>query len=132
MIFTDKGFSMEVDIPEDKVYLNFDKENLKRVFVNILENCYSHNQEPTQVLVKAQVKDNHYLVSFKDNGVGIPEDAKDKIFEAFYQVDSSRQGNNSGLGLFIAKQIVEKHGGEISYISQKDYRTVFEIRLPLA
>ena len=69
-----------------------------------------------------------YQVQIKDNGVGI---AAEEIFEPFYQGDISRTKQHSGLGLFVAKQILEKHGASIALECEPAYRTVFTIRFPL-
>ena len=68
-------------------------------------------------------------MQIKDNGVGI---AAEEIFEPFYQGDISRTKQHSGLGLFVAKQILEKHGASIALESEPAYRTVFTIRFPLS
>ena len=72
-----------------------------------------------------------YQVQIKDNGVDIATEEQDKIFEPFYQGDISRTKQHSGLGLFVAKQILEKHGASIALECEPAYRTVFTIRFPL-
>ena len=69
-----------------------------------------------------------------DNGVGIPEEIRDSLFEPFVLGEKSRTGRGSGLGLSIAKRIVEAHGGMIKLLTNcpKGYKTTFESMLPLA
>ncbi len=130
-IFEKQGFQMEIQIAEEPFYLNFDALNMRRVYANLLENILSHNSTPTQVQICAQLLPACYQVQIKDNGAGIAAEDQDKVFEPFYQGDISRTKQHSGLGLFVAKQILEKHGASIALESQPAYRTVFTIRFPL-
>lgn len=127
MIFDKRGFNIEIAIEEKPHIMNFDNVNLKRAFVNILENCLSHNTIPTDVCVSSKTSYDKYIICIMDNGKGISKNAKDMIFEAFYQEDSSRTSGQSGLGLYVVKQIIEKHGGHISLKTNNDYKTIFEI-----
>ena len=130
-IFEKQGFQMEIQIDEEAFYLNFDALNMRRVYANLLENILSHNTAPTQVQICTQLLPIYYQVQIKDNGAGIAAEDQDKIFEPFYQGDVSRTKQHSGLGLFVVKQILEKHGAAISLESEPAYRTVFTIRFPL-
>ena len=69
----------------------------------------------------------------KDNGIGIPEEELDKIFDRFYQVDGSptRRYGGTGLGLALAKEIIEAHNGQISVESQLNYGSCFRVVLPI-
>lgn len=130
-IFEKQGFEMEIQIAEEAFYLEFDGLNLRRVYANLLENILSHNTAPTQVQICTRLLPACYQVQIKDNGKGIAAEAQDKIFEPFYQGDLSRTNQHSGLGLFVAKQILEKHGASITLETEPAYRTVFTIRFPL-
>ena len=122
---------MEIQIAEEPFYLDFDALNIRRVYANLLENILSHNSAPTQVQICVQLLPACYQVQIKDNGAGIAAEEQDKIFEPFYQGDISRTKQHSGLGLFVAKQILEKHGASIALECEPAYRTVFTIRFPL-
>lgn len=130
-IFEKQGFVMEIQIAEEAFYLDFDGLNMRRVYANLLENILSHNTAPIQVQICTQLLPACYQVQIKDNGVGIAAEEQDKIFEPFYQGDISRTKQHSGLGLFVAKQILEKHGASIALECEPAYRTVFTIRFPL-
>ena len=67
-----------------------------------------------------------------DNGVGINKENEEKIFHPFFQEDSSRNKQNSGLGLYVVKQVALGHGGDISLEQDTNYKTVFKLTLPLA
>lgn len=130
-IFEKQGFVMEIQIAEEAFYLDFDGLNMRRVYANLLENILSHNTAPIQVQICTQLLPACYQVQIKDNGVGIAAGEQDKIFEPFYQSDISRTKQHSGLGLFVAKQILEKHGASIALEREPAYRTIFTIRFPL-
>lgn len=127
-IFEKEGFEMEIDIPEEPYFMDIDIVHMKRTFNNILENCLSHNVTPVPVCISAAIENGHYTIRFKDDGIGVSDENKEKIFEPFFQEDISRNKRHSGLGLSIAKQVIERHGGTIRLVSEKDYKTVFEIK----
>ncbi len=119
-----------------------DKDRLAQVFTNLLANALKHTPPAGKVTVKAQeVKKTRGRVgptstveiTVTDTGVGIPPEDLPHIFERFYQVDKSRAGagRGVGLGLTIAKQIVEAHEGTISVESVRDLGTKFTVSLPV-
>ncbi|MGM9525721.1 MAG: sensor histidine kinase [Peptococcaceae bacterium] len=129
-IFEKRGFVMSVEIEDEPCYMDFDTVNMRRVYSNLLENIMSHNSQPTRVQIRTTLQADCYLVQIKDNGIGIAPEKRDKVFEPFYQGDESRTRQHSGLGLFVARQILEKHGATITLEAEPDYKTVFTIRFP--
>lgn len=127
-IFDQHGFVMDIDIAEEPFLMFFDCTNMRRVYSNLLDNILSHNPEPAQVQIRTANSKEAYLVQIKDNGIGIEQTNKDKIFEPFYQGDLSRTHQHSGLGLFVVKQILEKHNASITLEQEPAYKTVFTIR----
>lgn len=127
-IFEKGGFEMDIDIPEEPYFMEIDVVHMRRTFNNILENCLSHNVTPVPVCISASFENGHYVIRFKDNGIGISEENKEKIFEPFFQEDASRNKRHSGLGLSITRQVIERHGGTIKLVSEKGYKTVFQIK----
>jgi signal transduction histidine kinase len=118
----EKGISLILEIPKDAAYqVAVDREKLKRVVLNILENAVKYMDQP-QGLIKIRLtqQEEWVLVQIQDNGHGITAEALPHIFERFYRADPSRNSNTggSGLGLAIVKQIVEGHGGEIRAASE--------------
>jgi signal transduction histidine kinase len=130
MLFDKRGFQVDIRIEEKPHTMYFDKVHMKRAFVNIFENCLSHNATPTKVQIVTETDDSHYTVLFKDDGTGIGEEDRQSIFEPFFQGDDSRSNRHSGLGLYVTRQIIEKHGGSISLAGDPDYKTVFQIQFP--
>lgn len=108
-----------------------DSDKLARVFDNLLRNAVNYSYPDTTVYISARQEENYAHIVFRNTGDMIPQQKLEAIFEKFFRVDSSRntQTGGAGLGLAIAKQIVELHGGEISANSNTEY-TEFSVKLP--
>lgn len=126
------GVELEADIPEEPIYCNIDKVQLKRVFENIVSNTLKHNNEGISILFEVEILEDKVKIIIADNGCGIPKDIAKSIFEPFVVGQKSRTKQGSGLGLAISKKIIEGHEGSIKLISSRDnYKTLFEISLPI-
>lgn len=126
------GLELEVEIPEEVVEFAFDEVQMRRVFDNILANALKHNPPGTTIFITIQQTDRTIRIEIGDNGVGIPEELKKNIFEAFVVGDDSRNHKQgSGLGLAVARKIVELHGGALFLAEEKNpaVSTLFVIRL---
>ncbi|MCJ8012309.1 HAMP domain-containing histidine kinase [Paenibacillus sp. KQZ6P-2] len=109
-----------------------EKVLLQRAFFNLVQNAVKYNKLNEEVVVTAAQNDDFVTVNIKDNGIGIPEEELESIFEPFYRIDTSRSRElgGSGLGLSIAKTIIEKHNGEILFESEVDVFTKVTVILP--
>ncbi|MDB5052980.1 MAG: sensor histidine kinase [Bacilli bacterium] len=118
----EKAISLTLDLPLGQpILVAADREKLKRVLLNVLENAAKYmDQAEGEIHIRLVEKEEVVLIQIEDNGQGIPQDALPHIFERFYRTDLSRNSNTggSGLGLAIAKQIIEGHGGEIRAASE--------------
>lgn len=116
----------------EKINLIGDADKLSRVFDNLMRNAVSYSYPNTEIEISAYKSDNHAVILFKNHGDKIPAEKLKMIFEKFFRADESRTSSTggAGLGLAIAKQIVEKHGGTISAQSDSN-STVFTVKLPL-
>ena len=125
-----KNLSCEVDVEENLVVYG-DPDKLARVFDNILRNAIAYCYESTKIEIAAQMKKNDIEIVFTNRGDRIPGDMLQTIFEKFYRVDNARSSGTggAGLGLAIAKEIVELHGGRIRAKSD-DQKTQFIVTLP--
>lgn len=114
-----------------KVYM--DKERLSLVLQNLVDNAIKYTPEYGKVEIKILILEKLLKVVVKDNGVGIPEEEKAKLFSKFFRASNvmRMQTEGSGLGLFIAKNIIEKHGGRITLQSQEGKGTEIDFTLPL-
>jgi signal transduction histidine kinase len=126
----DKHLAIQVEIPNDlQVYA--DRGRLHDIFINLLFNAFKFTADGGQITITASQKDAYVLHEIRDNGIGIPENKIEKIFEEFYQVESGKHGG-TGLGLAITKRLVEEHGGKIWAKSHLGEGSTFYFTLPLS
>lgn len=119
--------------PSEAVQLKADPDLLIQAIRNLLNNAYKYTASGGKIELKLVTKTRRVLIQVEDNGIGIPPQDLPHIFERFYRVDTvrSRQTGGFGLGLSIAQQIVEAHGGQITVESSLGKGTKFQIALPL-
>lgn len=120
-------------LPSDDILLaRMDSRLIVQVIINLVNNAIEYTQEGSEIFVKSEEKDNRIEISVSDNGKGITEEAKKKVFEMFYteknNMADSRRG--MGLGLFLCQSIVQAHGGTIEVTDNKPQGTVFTFTLP--
>jgi signal transduction histidine kinase len=110
-----------------------DKEKVKEVINCIIENSFKFNKNSKKtVKIYGEISDKNFILIIEDNGIGIPLSEKEKIFEKFYQIEESFTGQveGAGLGLPLAKRIVEAHGGSIDLVSKVGSGSKFTIIIP--
>jgi len=131
---TTKGLSVSVDLPDRLPAVNIDSPRISQVLRNLLENALAHTAEGDAITVTAAQQGNWVEVSVVDTGEGIPAEGLPNIFERFYRVDKSRARTTggSGLGLTIAKRLVEAHGGTIQAQSERGKGSRFSFTVPVA
>ena len=135
MDLSERGFAVESEVlvPEG-VTMRLDRHLIRRVQHNLLENAvkYGDKAEKT-VKLKIQTLINRLVVTMEDNGSGIPADELERVFDRFYRADAARNSETggAGLGLQIARQIVEDHGGSIRLESEVGQYTRVIWTLPL-
>lgn len=129
-----KGLRLSADLTEKLSLVNIDSQRMGQVLRNLLENAIAHTSDGASVAVTAAQHNNHLKVSVTDTGEGIPAEDLPYIFERFYRVDKSRSRatGGSGLGLTIARRLVEAHGGTIEVQSELGKGSRFTITLPVA
>ena len=113
------------------IYAYYDEERISQVLTNLIKNAFKATPKKGKVEIFAEDMQDVVKVSIKDTGIGLPEDALDKIFRKFYQVDTSstRERGGSGLGLSICKGIIETHGGKIWVESELGKGATFSFTL---
>ena len=126
----ERGLRCRLDLPETLPY-PCDPDKLARVFDNLLRNACRYSEAGTAVEIAARAEEGEAVLTFTNTGVTIPPDKLERIFQQFFRLDSSRASRTggAGLGLAIAREIVELHGGTISAQSAEGV-TVFTVRLP--
>ncbi|RLC38804.1 hypothetical protein DRH27_01405 [Candidatus Falkowbacteria bacterium] len=132
-LIKDKSIKLTVEKPVKPPSVYMDKQKMGLVLQNILENAVKYTPEFGKIKIALEAGEQFLKVRIKDNGVGIPEKDKTKLFSKFFRAENvmRMQTEGSGLGLFIAKNIVKKHGGEISVESKEGRGTEFVFTLPL-
>jgi len=130
-ILTPQQKQVSVNVP-DGLTLWGDADKLARVFNNILKNAIAYSHENSIIEISAKQQDKYIVISFTNQGNPIPQAKLETIFEKFYRLDSARSTNTggAGLGLAIAKEIVNAHDGTISVESNTE-NTTFTVKLPL-
>jgi signal transduction histidine kinase len=129
-----KEVSVSVDLPDKLPSVNIDSHRVGQVLRNLLENAVAHTASGDAITVTAQQKDNYLEVAVTDTGEGIPAEDLPNIFERFYRVDKSRTRatGGTGLGLTIAKRLIEAHGGKIEAQSELGKGSCFAFTVPLS
>lgn len=117
---------------ENNIMLNCDADKIQRVFDNLLRNAVIYSFSDSEIEITVTVNNNNIIIKFINHGNTIPGDKINRIFEQFYRLDTSRStSGGAGLGLAIAKQIVELHNGIITAKSY-DELIIFTVTLPLS
>lgn len=112
---------MELNLlEEDTLFITVDNSRLKQILANLINNAVVYTQESGKVTVTIRKENDQAVILVSDNGIGIPEDEQDRIFERFYRVDKARSRNSggTGLGLSIVKYLVENLNGSITIKSK--------------
>ncbi|MDY6794227.1 MAG: ATP-binding protein [Actinomycetota bacterium] len=127
----EKEVTLEINVPPDMYEVEGDRERLAQVFMNLIHNAIKFTPPGGKVTVRAAPMDGECMVKVSDNGIGISAHDLPKIFNRFYQVDSSstRQQSGTGLGLSITKQLINAHGGEMWVTSTEGKGTTFSFTL---
>jgi two-component system OmpR family sensor kinase len=132
---TEGGIRFDLELPPSGLPpVTGDPDRLMQLFSNLLDNALKHTPEGGRVTALAESGDGCVEVSVTDTGPGIPAEELPRIFERFYQVDKSRARSDAegvGLGLAIAQELAEAHGGRISVESKIGVGTRFSVALPV-
>lgn len=114
--------------------LPFDADKIRQVFANLLSNAVKYSKKGGKVIVdlKDTRAENKVLITVKDTGLGIPKKQQSRMFEKFFRADNvqTAETEGTGLGLYIAKAIIEGHGGKIWFESEENVGTTFFVELP--
>jgi len=131
---TQAGVALQVNISESLPSLNADGDRLAQVFTNLVDNALKFTPVNGHVTLSAKKVGAEMELSVADSGFGVANEALPRLFDRFYQADSSRAGgekHGAGLGLAIVQEIVQAHGGKIDVRSQLGHGTTFTIHMPL-
>ena len=123
------GLQFESELPE----IVGDRARIEQVLINMLSNAIKYTPDGGRIRMTAGTKGDKVWCTVRDNGIGIPKQDIDRVFERFYRVDKarSRESGGTGLGLSIAYEIVQRHDGEMTLHSQKGKGTAITVTLPI-
>ncbi len=129
-----KKIKVELKQPKELPRVYMDRQKMFLVLQNLLENAVKYTPEMGKINIDLEAGDKFLQVKIKDNGVGIPKEDREKLFTKFFRASNvvRMQTEGSGLGLFIVKNIIKKHGGEITCNSEEGMGTEFIFTLPLS
>lgn len=125
----EKNIKFNVSLKEQE-FLG-EKDLMYQVWMNIIENSIKFSKQDGQIDVKMKTNQDSIIVEIKDYGIGMEEEEAKKIFDRFYQIDKSHTKPGAGLGMTIAKRIVELSGGKIEVTSKLNESTTFIVTLPI-
>jgi heavy metal sensor kinase len=133
VLATRKHLDLKVDSERTELILSGDEELLKRMLLNLLDNAVKYTPEGGEISVGLARQNGSARIVVRDTGIGITEADQLQVFDRFYRVDKarSRQLGGAGLGLSIARWIVEVHGGKIDVESMPGRGSAFSVELPL-
>ncbi len=127
------GHTLTHDYSEHLPLIMGDRGRIEQVMLNILSNAVKYTPDGGHIHVSAGDAGDTVWMEVADNGIGIPEKDRDRIFERFYRVDKarSRESGGTGLGLSIAMEIVQRHGGKLSLVDREGPGTTVRLELPI-
>jgi signal transduction histidine kinase len=125
----EKKIAVETDLPAP-CEASVDRTRMRQVFANLLDNALKYTPEGGRVTVLIRCDANNVVVTFRDTGIGIPAEERDKIWVRLFRGDKSRSQRGLGLGLSLVKAVVEAHGGTVCVASELSKGSKFTVRLP--
>lgn len=114
------GHTLTMDLPQELPTITADRERVLQVMMNVVSNAIKYTPDGGEIIISAGPVGDLVWMEVSDNGIGIPSEDRDRIFERFYRVDKarSRESGGTGLGLSIAKEIIHQHGGTIALVDK--------------
>lgn len=127
-----EAITFELTTEETPLPARADEDMLRQVLANLLDNAVKYSPEGGMVAVRSRSAGRFVEISVSDQGIGIPPEAQRRVFEKFFRADPNltRGVGGTGLGLYIAKELVSGMGGQISFDSSPARGTTFTVRLP--
>ena len=119
------------ELPDEDVIITADGTKIEQVLINFLTNAIKYSPDASEISLSVNKTENHVVVSVRDWGIGIPKEHLAHIFNRYYRAHSDRIIGGLGIGLYIAKEIIDRHGGTIGVDSQEGLGSVFYFSLPL-
>ena len=127
-----RPFRIHLDFQPAEISLNADRIHLYSILSNLIDNAVKYTERAPEIEIQARAADGEVRICVQDNGIGIPEEYRQHIFDKFYRLPSSRRSSvkGYGIGLFYVKTMVVKHGGTVTVEGEPGKGTCFIITLP--
>ncbi len=128
----DKRINLSIHYKPDRVFIPIDKTLMENVLFNLMENAVKFSNEIVSITLVVVENKHDYQITIQDNGIGMPEEVQERIFD-LYDRGNERSGSlfsGYGIGLSFAQKVVKAHGGKISVNSKLDWGSIFTITLP--
>jgi two-component system phosphate regulon sensor histidine kinase PhoR len=124
-----RGFKLDIDLSDQELVMKGDKETLAEVLINLFDNSMKYNEKEKYIAVRTLSEQGKIILEVEDKGIGIPEDARERIFDKFYRVPRRKgeKQKGTGLGLTLVKNIVNAHKAEIKVTSTPGQGSCFRI-----
>jgi signal transduction histidine kinase/ligand-binding sensor domain-containing protein/DNA-binding response OmpR family regulator len=123
-----KKIDYQLELEEEALIIYADREKLEVILYNLLSNAFKYTPVEGKVCFRVTQEGKSATIEIQDSGPGIPEEAREKLFERFYQANTAKAG--FGIGLFLVKHFVNAHKGTISYTSEAGKGTAFFVQMP--
>ena len=130
-IINDKKLKVVLNFSSPTIFINADMMEIKRLITNLFSNAVSYTLENGSIEIATELKDDKVIASFKDNGHGIASEDLDGLFEKYVSYAKKFRQIGTGLGLYVAKQIVSNHNGKIWVNSTEGEGSTFSFEIPL-
>jgi signal transduction histidine kinase len=127
-----RGQTVQLQLPQSISTVHVDRRRIEQAVTNILSNAIRYTPKQGNILIRISETPRHLQVCVTDDGPGIPEELQDHIFEKFFVVGSRQTHSGLGLGLYIAREMIELHSGSIWVESQVGKGSTFCFQLPRA
>lgn len=120
--------------PRSAIHASVDEVKIREVIMNFLDNAIQYSRPATDIDVRVSLEDGSLVLTVTDHGIGVPRAARPKLFGRFYRAENARavRPSGTGIGLYVARRVVEAHGGTIIFKSSENRGSTFGLKIPLA
>lgn len=132
VLMNEKQIQAKLDYEDECSLIEGDYDRIRQLFLVLLQNAVKYADEETEISVNIRRGDGRITISVEDTGLPVPKSEWENIFEKFYRADNHGNKDGSGLGLMVARRIVNRHGGKIWVTSDERSQTCFYVELPEA
>ncbi|MFA9214618.1 MAG: ATP-binding protein [Candidatus Methylacidiphilales bacterium] len=123
---------MVLQLSPQSLLIYHDKKLIRTILQNLISNAIKYSPDNGEIIISLTNENNQFIISVRDNGIGIPEKEQKHLFERFYRAQNAANIQGTGIGLNIIKKYIELLGGNITFTSQLNLGTTFSVGLPIA